>query len=224
MPGPAPGYRRYMATHQSVRFACRLAIVAVVAAAGLVACGRSGSDTKSAAKGRPAGASSAPASTTQAGAEPCTFSGATDAAQGGADSPTRLLTDVRVGAHDCYERVTFELKPKTGDSNGPIGWKAAYQPGPITEDASGRTVPVKGAAYLVVHLSAQGVDLTKADAPPTYTGPASIETAGTTRIQQVRRTGDFEGVLTWVIGLDKKRPFHVTTEDNPARVIVDIGD
>jgi hypothetical protein len=165
-----------------------------------------------------------PASTTQAGVEPCTFSGATDAARGGAGSPTRLLSDVRVGAHDCYERVTFELKPRSGESDGPVDWKVAYEPGPITEDGSGKTVPVKGSAFLVIHMNAQGVDLTREGAPATYTGPASIETAGTTRIQQVRRTGDFEAVLTWAIGLDRKRPFHVTTQDSPARVVVDIGD
>jgi hypothetical protein len=203
--------------------AARGVIAAVLVAAGLAACSHGGPATTSAATGRPAPVP-AEASTTQSGAEACTFSGTTDAARGGADAPTRLLTDVRVGAHGCYDRVTFELKPRSGDAVGPVGWKAAYEPGPVTEDGSGKTVPVKGTAYLVVHMNAQGVDLTKTDAPATYTGPTSIEAADATRIQQVRRTGDFEGVLTWVIGLDRRRPFHVTTQDNPARVVVDIGD
>jgi hypothetical protein len=203
--------------------AARGVIAAVLVAAGLAACSHGGPDTTSAANGRPAPVPTE-ASTTQGGAEPCTFSGATDAARGATEAPTRLLTDVRVGTHGCYDRVTFELKPRSGDTAGAVGWKAAYEPGPVTEDGSGKTVPVKGTAYLVVHMNAQGVDLTKADAPATYTGPASIEAAGATRIQQVRRTGDFEGVLTWVIGLDRTRPFHVSTQDNPARVVVDIGD
>jgi len=214
-----------MATDDRVRRARRhLLIAAVVAAGGLAACGHSGPKTTSAANGRPAAAPTQPASTTQAGAEPCTFSGATGPAQGGTAAPTRLLTDVRVGTHGCYDRVTFDFKPKPGDAAGPVGWKAAYEPGPITEDASGRTVPVKGAAYLVIHMNGQSADLSKENAPATYTGPTSIEAAGATRIQQVRRTGDFEAVLTWVIGLDKKRPFHVTTQDNPVRVVVDVGD
>jgi hypothetical protein len=199
-------------------------VVALLVVGGLGACGGDDPDTSSAANGRPAGVPAETAPTSLAGVQPCTFSGATDAAEGGANSRTRLLTDVRVGAHDCYERVTFELKPQNGDSDGPVDWKVGYQPGPVTEDGSGRTVTVKGTAYLVVRLSAQGVDLTKEDAPATYTGPASIETAGTVRIQQVRRTGDFEGVATWVIGLDKQRPFHVSTQDGPARVVIDIGD
>jgi hypothetical protein len=199
-------------------------MAAVVAAAGLAACGGGGSKTTSAAKGQPAAAPAGPASTTQSTAPPCTFSGATEAARGGGDAPTRLLTDVRVGAHDCYERVTFEFKPQAGEADGPVAWKAAYEAPPITEDGSGRTVKMKGTAFLVVHFTASGADLSKEAAPATYTGPTSIEAADSTRIQQVRRTGDFEAVLTWVIGLDRKRPFHVTTQDSPARVVVDIGD
>ena len=215
-----------MATHDGSRPARRLLIAAVVAvaSAGLAACSHGSPHTTSAANGRPAEAPTQPAPTAQAGAQPCTFSGATEPAQGNPDARTHLLTDVRVGVHDCYERVTFEFKPRPGDAAGPVGWKAAYEPGPITEDASGRAIPVKGTAYLVVHMNAQGVDLTKENAPATYTGPTTLEAAGATRIQQVRRTGDFEGVLSWVIGLDRKRPFHVTTQDSPARVIVDVGD
>jgi hypothetical protein len=37
------------------------------------------------------------------------------------------------------------------------------------------------------------------------------------------RTGDFEGVLTWVIGLDQQRPFSVFRLSNPSRVYIDIG-
>ena len=131
---------------------------------------------------------------------------------------------MRVGAHGCYERVTFEFKPQTGEADGPVAWHAAYQAAPITEDGSGKTVPVKGTAFLVVRFSAAGADLSQEAAPATYTGPASLEAADTTRIRQVRRIGDFEGVLTWVIGVDRQRPFRVTSQESPARVVVDLGD
>jgi hypothetical protein len=214
-----------MARHRRLGFAGWGLMVTVVAAGGLAGCGRDEPEkATSGATGSPAATSADPASTTASTAPPCTFSGATEAAKGGGDAPTRLLTDVRVGAHGCYERVTFELKPKQGEADGPVAWKAAYEPAPITEDGSGRPVKIKGTAFLVVTMSASGADLSQEAAPATYTGPTSIEAADSTRIQQVRRTGDFEGVLTWVIGLDKKRPFHVSTEDSPARIIVDIGD
>jgi hypothetical protein len=197
-------------------------ISALAAAGGLAGCGRDEAKTTTAATGNAATTSAETASTTVTTA--CTFSGATDAVSGGAHAPARLLTDVRVGAHGCYDRVTFELKPHQGEADGPVGWKASYEAGPITEDGSGHVVKMKGAAFLVVTMSASGADLSQEAAPATYTGPASIEAADTTRIQQVRRTGDFEGVVTWVIGLDRQRPFHVTTQDGPARVIVDVGD
>ena len=200
-----------------------LVVAGVVVLAALGACGHDGPDTRSAANGRPAAPPPASVSTTQAGVEPCTFSGATAATDGGANSATRLLTDVRAGNHDCFERVTFEFKPMPGDAVGPVAWKVGYETGPVTEDGSGRPVAVKGDAHLVVHLSAQSADLTKADAPPTYTGPTSFQAAGSTRILQIRKTGDFEGYITWVLGLDKQRPFKVTTQENPARVIVDVG-
>lgn len=191
---------------------------------GLTGCGRDPEPkTTTAATGSAATTPAEPGSTTAPSAA-CTFSGATDATKGGGDAPTRLLTDVRVGAHGCYDRVTFELKPQNGEADGPVAWKASYEPAPITEDGSGRPVQVKGTAFLVVTMSATGADLSQEAAPATYTGPASIEAADTTRIRQVRRTGDFEGVLTWVIGLDRRRPFQVSTQDTPARVIVDVGD
>jgi hypothetical protein len=197
-------------------------ILAVLAAAGLTGCSRDEPKTTTAATGTAATMPSE--SSTAATTAPCTFSGATDAAKGGADLPARLLTGVRVGAHGCYDRVTFEFKPQKGEADGPVAWKAAYQSPPITEDGSGRRVQVKGNAFLVVTMTAAGVDLTAEGAPESYTGPTSMEAADTTRIQQVRRTGDFEAVLTWVIGLDKQRPFRVTAEGAPTRLLVDIGD
>jgi hypothetical protein len=199
-------------------------MLALLVAGGLAACGGDKPKTTSAAGGQPAAAPVEQSSTTQASVAPCVFSGGTDVAKGGGDAPTRLLTDVRVGVHDCFERVAFELKPQVGDPDGSVSWKAAYEKGPITEDGSGRAVPIKGAAFLVVTLSATGADLSQEGAPATYTGPSSLAAAGSTRIQQVRRAGDFEGVLTWVIGLDRQRPFRVATQESPARVIVDVGD
>lgn len=200
-----------------------LLIAAALAGGALAACGDDGSDTDAAANGRPAGDPVATSSTTST-STPCTFSGATAEAEGNQDAFTQLLTDVRVGAHDCYDRVTFEFKPQAGEAAGPVAWHAAYEQPPITEDGSGHTVDVKGAAFLVVRFSASGADLSQESAPATYTGPASLESADTTRIRQVRRIGDFEGILTWVIGLDRQRPFSVTTQDGPSRVSVDVGD
>jgi hypothetical protein len=156
--------------------------------------------------------------------EPCVFSGTPEPKKANVGAPAMLLTDVRIGAHGCFERVVFELRPRATRPDGPPGYTVEYQSGPITEDPTDKPVPVKGAAFLVVRLDATGFDLSQEDAPPTYTGPPVVEAAGTTRVQQVRKAGDFEGVTTWVIGLDAKRPFRVTTEPSPTRLLVDVGD
>ena len=101
-----------MATRDSLLRSGRLVIAAAVAAGGLVACTHSGPRTTSVATGHTGATPTEPASTTQASGAPCTFSGATDPALGNAAARTQLLTDVRVGVHDCYERVTFVFKPR----------------------------------------------------------------------------------------------------------------
>lgn len=209
------------------RLAGRPAILAVMATLALAAtgCGDGSTKTTSASTADPSTSTApAPAPEAQAGVEPCTFAGTLEPKAGPVDAYAKFLTDVRVGSHGCYDRVTFEFRPQPGDPAGPIGYKVEYQEPPITEDGSGHEVKMKGKAFLVVQMTGQGVDLTKEDAPSTYTGPTTIESADTTRIQQVRRTGDFEAVLTWVIGLDARRPFSVTTQENPARLVIDIGD
>jgi hypothetical protein len=42
-------------------------------------------------------------------------------------------------------------------------------------------------------------------------------------IQSVVETGDFEGVLNWVIGVRTRPAFKVTTLPNPTRVVVDVA-
>lgn len=179
-------------------------------------CGASTTEESGSARPAASGAVTAP--------EGCPFSGTIEAQSGRADAPVMLLTDVRVGTHGCFERVVFELRPREGEAAAPLGYTVAYQPTPITQDGSGEPVEVEGAAFLVVELRAMGVDLTKPDAPPTYHGPAVLNPPTTTRIRQLRRVGDFEGVLTWAIGLDATRPFAVSTQESPARLLVDIGD
>jgi hypothetical protein len=42
-------------------------------------------------------------------------------------------------------------------------------------------------------------------------------------VREIVRTGDFEAVLTWAVGLDLVRSFRVLTLENPARIVVDFA-
>jgi hypothetical protein len=57
----------------------------------------------------------------------------------------------------------------------------------------------------------------------TYKGPRRVGGDSTRHVREVVKTGDFESVRTWTIGLDDKRPFKVVTSDAPPRLAVEIG-
>jgi len=128
----------------------------------------------------------------------------------------RFLTAVRVGAHEGFDRVVFEFE------SGVPGYSVSYVNRPITEDGSGKEVTVAGGAVLAVRLeSSSAVDTTGTSLRQTYTGPTRIAASGPV-VTEVVRTGDFEGVLNWVIGARSQAPFHAYTSEGN-KLVVDIG-
>jgi hypothetical protein len=130
-----------------------------------------------------------------------------------------LLTDVRLGQHEGYDRIVFELLP-----GGRPGYRVRFVRPPIVEDASGNEVDVDGETFLSIRLEpASGFDLA-GDLGEVYTGPTRIDgsSAGTEMVEEVVRTGDFEAVLTWVAGLDERAPFRVLRLFGPPRIVVDV--
>lgn len=127
-----------------------------------------------------------------------------------------LLTAVRAAQQDGFERVVFEFK------NAVPGYRVGYVDRPVTQDGSGSEVAVNGDAVLQVRMQgASGVDLSQPEAPATYAGPARL-TPGTSNVAELVRTGDFEGTLTWAIGLRQRSAFTVTTLDGPPRLVIDV--
>jgi hypothetical protein len=141
------------------------------------------------------------------------FDGSTSATSIPGDG-SGLLTEVRVGAEGAVERVVFEFRDALP------GATLEYVEPPITQDGSGEPIEVAGDAFLqVVMTPATGYDF-EANAE-SYTGPERV-TGGTTVVQEVVRTGDFEGYLTWVIGLDREVPFRVLQLDG-GRLVVELS-
>lgn len=129
-----------------------------------------------------------------------------------------LLGDVRVAGHGGFDRVTFEFR----DGDVP-GYRVRFVDPPITEDASGNEVEVDGAAFLeIIMTPASGVDLSGETYEETYTGPARIGPSDTASIAELVRTGDFEAVLTWHLGLGAEAPFAVGTLQDPPRLVIDV--
>jgi hypothetical protein len=121
-----------------------------------------------------------------------------------------LLTAVRV------ERGRGELEFR----GGPPGYRVQYIERPVQEDASGKTIDVKGGAVLQVHMEhASAADLANGGVA-VYTGPKRID--GTGPVLEAVDAGDFEGVLTWVLGVPSLLPFRVITLTNPPRLVVEV--
>ncbi|MDF5755239.1 GerMN domain-containing protein [Spongiactinospora sp. TRM90649] len=121
--------------------------------------------------------------------------------------PTRLV-DVRAAHRPGLDRIVFEFR-------GPLPTElSARYVGKLIADGSGRPVSLVGNAFLQVRLSpAQGIR-THQDAKQTYALPGVI---------QLARIGDFEGVVTYGVGLARRTPYRMYTLTHPNRVVIDIG-
>lgn len=132
------------------------------------------------------------------------------------NTETALLTDVRAARHEGYDRVVFEFR----DDVLP-GYDVRYVTGPVRADGSGDVVQVAGSHVVQIRMeNALDADLGEESAPPTYSGPQRFEPE-TPEVLELVRTGGFEGVLTWVAGLQDRVGFRVTTLTGPARLVVD---
>jgi hypothetical protein len=124
-----------------------------------------------------------------------------------------LLTGVRVDETSA----TFEFKspPQTVRTY----FRRRSQ---IAESGSGRRVPLRGGAFLVVSFSPAATG--EADATSvrlSYTGPKRLRPRAEGPVQEIVKIGDFEAQLDWAVGLDRRRPLKVTR--NGARVTVAFG-
>jgi len=144
---------------------------------------------------------------------------------GSEDMSQSPLYAVRVGRHDCFDRVVFDI-------NGPqpVGFVVKYVP-VVTTDPKGDPLPVAGRAVLQVVVRApifgedsQGHQPWRA-APQTgasLVAPASI--AGWDSLAAVTFAGSFEGVTTVAVGVHEKTPFRAWVYSEPGyqHVVVDI--
>jgi hypothetical protein len=111
----------------------------------------------------------------------------------------------------CVDHVVFSFRSKSAD---PPGYTITYGTPPFTADASGAPVPVRGSAFIVVKVK-PGYGFDRDTGTTTYTGATRITPSGANHVAEIVQTGDFEGTLTWVVGLNEKRPFSVEATVKP---------
>ncbi|AZA09909.1 AMIN-like domain-containing (lipo)protein [Corynebacterium pseudopelargi] len=124
-----------------------------------------------------------------------------------------VVTDVRVGHHDGFDRIVFDIE----GSDAP-GWYVDYTDTPA-QMGSGHALEYNGKVALIINID--GVS---------YPFETTIESAdlskigGAGHIKEVREHGIYEGRQMFVAGLDSRRPYSVQLLQNPTRVVVDIVD
>lgn len=125
-------------------------------------------------------------------------------------APPRGVTQVRLASQSGYDRFVIEL-------NGPVPhYDVTPQSGAtFTQSPSGLAVTLSGSAGLVVTLHG-------AQANGSYSGPSDLHSAGTSVIQEARQTQDFEGVVTWSLGLSQSACFRAFTLTGPSRLVIDV--
>ncbi len=120
------------------------------------------------------------------------------------------LTDVRSAGHSDSDRVVIEFAAdKLPD------WDVRQAAPPFRFDGSGGVVKVQGHAYLSVRLN-------HADAHTFFINKSRFSPPGTPNITEVVSTGDFEGHVGYIIGLENARKFDVTVLKSPSRLVIDV--
>ncbi|MEO6197164.1 MAG: hypothetical protein ABIP58_03560 [Dehalococcoidia bacterium] len=159
----------------------------------------------------------APSTAPSASPEPTpVFQGSRDPVEeeGPAVPPVAVLYDVRTACHESYDRIVFDFR-----DNAP-GYRIEYVEPPISQDGSGEPLDIAGEAFLYVRFYvAQAYD---EDGNSTYTGPREI-TPDLEAISEMEMAGDYEGYVTWGIGLPEELDFRVTALEDPYRVVIDIA-
>lgn len=125
------------------------------------------------------------------------------------------LVAVRLARNDGYDRLVFEF------ADGVPSYTIGYRPLPAYADPSGADVPLPGAnAAVRVVLSGATGNGAGVEGERTYFGPSTV-TADTAVVTEAKAAGDFESVLSWVVGLRSEVPFSVLVFNGPPRLVID---
>ncbi len=130
------------------------------------------------------------------------------------------ISDVRVGAHEGYDRIVFEFEKGIPALDVKVG-----KP-PFTKDPSGLPLKVDGERFLVFIL--RGGTAVTPNGRVTYDGRTNFRLDRPPLVQFVQ-AGDFEAQSEWVAGLTKPvgmtEPgcIRVFALSDPDRLVIDLA-
>jgi hypothetical protein len=130
----------------------------------------------------------------------------------GTATPSLVITDVTISAHDGFDRVTFAL-----DDDAPAGWNVLDVDEALAH-GSGQAVEVDGDGILEVFLTGMALP-SDSDETPSETGRVELGGAG---VVEVLDQGVYERRHQFFIGTTGPVSFTVERESEPQRIHLDV--
>ncbi|MBA0124358.1 hypothetical protein H0B56_02250 [Haloechinothrix sp. YIM 98757] len=162
--------------------------------------------------------SSEATSSSEEGITPFTFGSGTDQQAAAGAGPMIVVTDVRMGSHDGFDRLVFDI-----GGDGEAGWDLAYTDDPRTQ-GKGEKVEVAGDAVLAASIRNVAMPTDEESVPEgvePWDGPERLEGPEGGHIVEVVDDTVFEGRHLFHVGLEGEVPFTVQRLEDPQRVVID---
>jgi hypothetical protein len=121
------------------------------------------------------------------------------------------LSGIATGCHATYDRFVIRV------ASGTPGYDVRYV-SRIVADPSGKIVPLQGSKRIrVVIRQARGHTQGATNLLPASSTPLC------SNLRQVKKAGDFEGVVSFGLGLQRMAGFRVFRLTGPTRIVIDLA-
>ncbi|REK18080.1 MAG: hypothetical protein DWQ40_08815 [Actinobacteria bacterium] len=132
---------------------------------------------------------------------------------------TAFLIHVGFTPQEGFDRVVFEFH----DSVDEFTYEINPVEAPILEDPSGQEIDVEGDAFYEITMTpASTVDLSGDEPQEIYTGPDRVPSLDDAFVvTEIVLTGDFENVMTWVVGLESEAGYAHALQMDENQLVVE---
>jgi hypothetical protein len=126
------------------------------------------------------------------------------------------VSDIRIGRHDGFDRVVFEV-----GGEGAPGWDVRYVDAAGSQ-GSGEPIDPAGEAILQVTLTGMGYPYDTGVEEWSSSGPVTGD--GTRTVTELVWDATFEGTSVAFVGTTGEAPFRVYLLEGPTRLVVEVAD
>jgi hypothetical protein len=136
-------------------------------------------------------------------------------------APSDRLTGVKVDPGIGVDKITFTFGTSSGQPSGtdPTGELRPTSP-PFSLGGSGQAVTVDGHRFIAITF--RGMAVADEQGNASYAGPTDIH-PNALAIRELRQTEAFEGVVTWIVGVDGPGCVALSRLTGPDRIVIAVS-